>query len=336
MNRQYLDPVFWGTTPRRCATSSATRGRTCPPPTSRSSASRSTSSASTTTRAASCATIRTALPVRIAYVRQPEHAYTETGWEVHPPSLTRMLLWVTERYGRIPLYITENGAAFYDPPHAIDGAVDDPLRVWYYREHLKAVPRRDRAGRRPPRLLRLEPARQLRVEPRLLQAVRHRARRLRDAGAHAEGERALLPRRDPQQRRVARRLTGPRPPVYRQVRAAARRPTEVGDAKGLSIAELHRGRPAQPKRASPSISDAGTPSTRASRGAAPKGTRSSMPPGGATPPTMMRTPPSTRSARSASVPHHVRRPFTATPPGACTHSRGMPAPTTSVESRSRS
>ena len=80
----------------------------------------------------------TALPVRIAYVRQPEHAYTETGWEVHPPSLTRALLWVTERYGRIPLYVTENGAAFYDAPHAIDGRVNDPLRVWYYREHLKA------------------------------------------------------------------------------------------------------------------------------------------------------------------------------------------------------
>ena len=80
----------------------------------------------------------TALPVRIAYVRQPAHAYTETGWEVHPPSLTRTLLWVTERYGRIPLYVTENGAAFYDAPHAIDGAVNDPLRVWYYREHLKA------------------------------------------------------------------------------------------------------------------------------------------------------------------------------------------------------
>ncbi|MFL5605269.1 MAG: family 1 glycosylhydrolase, partial [Gemmatimonadaceae bacterium] len=81
----------------------------------------------------------TSPPVRLAYVRQPEHAYTETGWEVHPPSLTRTLLWVTETYGRIPLYITENGAAFYDAPHAIDGRVDDPLRVWYYREHLKAA-----------------------------------------------------------------------------------------------------------------------------------------------------------------------------------------------------
>ena len=80
-----------------------------------------------------------ALPVCIAYVRQPEHAYTETGWEVHPPSLTRTLAWVTERYGRMPLYVTENGAALYDPPHTIDGQVNDPLRVWYFREHIKAV-----------------------------------------------------------------------------------------------------------------------------------------------------------------------------------------------------
>ena len=37
------------------------------------------------------------------------------------------------------MYITENGAAFYDPPTPIDGVVDDPLRVYYLREHIKAV-----------------------------------------------------------------------------------------------------------------------------------------------------------------------------------------------------
>src|ERR671914_368199 len=46
---------------------------------------------------------------------------------------------VRARYGDIPLYITENGAAFYDPPSTVDGHVDDPLRVWYYREHLRAA-----------------------------------------------------------------------------------------------------------------------------------------------------------------------------------------------------
>jgi beta-glucosidase len=79
-----------------------------------------------------------AWPVRAGRVTQPEHAYTETGWEVYPEGLTDTLAWVTERYGRIPLYVTENGAAFYDPPKPIDGHVDDPLRVAYYRSHLNA------------------------------------------------------------------------------------------------------------------------------------------------------------------------------------------------------
>jgi beta-glucosidase len=79
------------------------------------------------------------LPVRAARVLQPRHAYTETAWEVYPPGLTDTLTWVTERYGRVPLYITENGAAFYDPPQPIDGRVDDPMRVAYYRSHLRAA-----------------------------------------------------------------------------------------------------------------------------------------------------------------------------------------------------
>ncbi len=78
-------------------------------------------------------------PVRARNVAQPQHVYTETGWECYAPALTSVLLWIRERYGDVPLYITENGAAFFDPPSAIDGRVDDPLRVWYYREHLRAA-----------------------------------------------------------------------------------------------------------------------------------------------------------------------------------------------------
>ena len=70
---------------------------------------------------------------------QRERAHTETGWEVYPEGLTDILRWVTHRYGRVPIYITENGAAFYDPPHVVNGGVDDPLRIWYYREHLRAA-----------------------------------------------------------------------------------------------------------------------------------------------------------------------------------------------------
>jgi beta-glucosidase len=80
-----------------------------------------------------------AWPVRATPVRQHGAIYTETGWELHPPSLTETLLWLHRRYGGLPLYVTENGAAFYDPPTAIAGRIDDPLRVHYLRTHIAAV-----------------------------------------------------------------------------------------------------------------------------------------------------------------------------------------------------
>ncbi len=81
------------------------------------------------------------LPLRTKHVPQPQHTTTDTHWEVFPEALTKVLLWVNERYGagKLPVYITENGAAFYDPPHTIDGRVEDPLRVEYYRQHLRAA-----------------------------------------------------------------------------------------------------------------------------------------------------------------------------------------------------
>ncbi len=59
-------------------------------------------------------------------------------WEIYPQGLTDTLLWLRERYGDLPLYITENGAAYDDRG---DGSplVDDPQRVEYLRSHLRAV-----------------------------------------------------------------------------------------------------------------------------------------------------------------------------------------------------
>jgi beta-glucosidase len=139
MNRQYLDPVFLGSYPAELA---AIFGEAWPKHS-----------------AEDMALIRqpidflginyytrgvtkhdpSHLPVQNGAVRQPDHTYTETGWEVHAPALTDVLLWVRDRYGALPLYITENGAAFYDPPRPVDGVVDDPLRVAYYRDHLRAA-----------------------------------------------------------------------------------------------------------------------------------------------------------------------------------------------------
>jgi beta-glucosidase len=77
--------------------------------------------------------------LKASAVRQKQATYTETGWELFPPGLTDVLVWVKTRYGEIPLYVTENGAAYYDPPTARDGHIEDPLRVEYLREHIRAV-----------------------------------------------------------------------------------------------------------------------------------------------------------------------------------------------------
>ena len=80
-----------------------------------------------------------AWPLQARAVRQKQATYTETGWEVFPQGLTDSLVWVRQRYGEVPIYITENGAAFFDPPVADGGRVRDPLRTDYLRTHLLAV-----------------------------------------------------------------------------------------------------------------------------------------------------------------------------------------------------
>lgn len=80
-----------------------------------------------------------AWPLRARAVRQKQATYTETGWEVYPQGLTDVLTWVKDRYGNPPVYITENGAAFYDPPTVTGEELADPLRVDYLRRHVSAV-----------------------------------------------------------------------------------------------------------------------------------------------------------------------------------------------------
>jgi beta-glucosidase len=80
-----------------------------------------------------------AWPLHASVARQPSATYTETQWEVHPPSFTDILVWVKERYGDPQIYVMENGAAFFDPPTADHGRVRDPLRVSYLRSHLRAL-----------------------------------------------------------------------------------------------------------------------------------------------------------------------------------------------------
>ncbi|HBM79324.1 MAG: GH1 family beta-glucosidase [Clostridiales bacterium] len=61
---------------------------------------------------------------------------TDMGWEISPESLYLLLTRLKNEYtGKLPLYITENGAAFKDKV-STDSHVHDPERVEYLKEHL--------------------------------------------------------------------------------------------------------------------------------------------------------------------------------------------------------
>jgi beta-glucosidase len=83
----------------------------------------------------------TCWPTGAAKVRNPDAEYTMLDWEISPDALTRVLTWVRERYTQLPLYITENGAAFEEPATLNDEikTFDDPRRVAYFHSHLRAV-----------------------------------------------------------------------------------------------------------------------------------------------------------------------------------------------------
>jgi beta-glucosidase len=65
---------------------------------------------------------------------------TTMGWEVDPAGLHDLLMRLRRDYRPLPVYITENGASFDDPP-AAEGLVEDPQRTAYLRGHLEALAR---------------------------------------------------------------------------------------------------------------------------------------------------------------------------------------------------
>ncbi len=77
-------------------------------------------------------------PPRASVVHRSDTPVTAMGWEIVPAGLTHALRLVKDRYGDLPLYVTENGAAFEDPPPR-DGRVHDPDRVAYLRAHIEAL-----------------------------------------------------------------------------------------------------------------------------------------------------------------------------------------------------
>jgi beta-glucosidase len=139
MNRQYLDPVFLGRYPRALAT---IFGEAWPrwPADEVESIRQPIDFVGINYYTRSVTRFDpSSWPLRAAAVRQQQATYTETGWEVFPRGLVDTLSWVKARYGNPPVYVTENGAAFFDPPVVEGNRLSDPLRVDYFRKHLAAL-----------------------------------------------------------------------------------------------------------------------------------------------------------------------------------------------------
>jgi beta-galactosidase len=65
---------------------------------------------------------------------------TQMDWEVHPDGLIDVVQLVSDRASELPVYITENGAAYPDEVTA-DGSVEDEDRRYFFELHLDAARR---------------------------------------------------------------------------------------------------------------------------------------------------------------------------------------------------
>lgn len=70
---------------------------------------------------------------------------TGRGWRIQPQGLTALLARIKADYGDVPVYVTENGAAYPDYVTP-EGDVDDPERVAYISAHLEAAHAAVQAG----------------------------------------------------------------------------------------------------------------------------------------------------------------------------------------------
>jgi beta-glucosidase len=78
-------------------------------------------------------------PLPFEMKQHPSDEVTEMGWPVVPAGLRDLLVDLRVRYADAlpPVLVTENGVAF--PDELVGGAVQDPRRVAYLREHIAAV-----------------------------------------------------------------------------------------------------------------------------------------------------------------------------------------------------
>lgn len=69
---------------------------------------------------------------------------TDIGWDIYPEGFYNVLTHISNTYGDIPIYITENGSCYNDEPH--NGRVVDEKRIDYLKRHLVALNRAIESG----------------------------------------------------------------------------------------------------------------------------------------------------------------------------------------------
>ncbi|MGD0054776.1 MAG: GH1 family beta-glucosidase [Acidimicrobiales bacterium] len=76
--------------------------------------------------------------LRVISLETPGSETTSMGWEVDASGLAELLIRIKEEYTSLPIYVTENGAAFDDYVDP-NGHVLDHERIDYLRDHITAV-----------------------------------------------------------------------------------------------------------------------------------------------------------------------------------------------------
>ena len=76
--------------------------------------------------------------LRLRGIDTPGREKTAMDWEIEASGLTSLLIRVRDEYTTLPIFITENGAAFDDYVDP-NGDVKDDDRVAYLQEHISAV-----------------------------------------------------------------------------------------------------------------------------------------------------------------------------------------------------
>ena len=65
----------------------------------------------------------------------PAWKKTSMNWNVVPWGIRKMLGWIAERYGNIPIYVTENGCAVDEPDREV--AAEDEFRCDFYESYIR-------------------------------------------------------------------------------------------------------------------------------------------------------------------------------------------------------